>query len=135
VELHGSVGGVFAVIGTAETARRCLLAVRRAIRVATLGTDNLPPVVILRSMVPAAVSSLRPTEAKGTGVGEMSLRSGHTLTVLRRQMTAAHRRRAARMCLRGNSRTAETPRSIAPSSRRSGAGDATTSAKTSRVVP
>jgi len=54
---------MFAVIGTAEKFRRFVLAVRRAVRVATLGTDDLPLVVILRSMVPAAVFSLRPTEA------------------------------------------------------------------------
>jgi hypothetical protein len=63
VMLHGSVGGMFAVIGTAEKVRGFRLAVRRAVRVATLGTDDLPLVVILRSMVPAAVLSLRPTEA------------------------------------------------------------------------
>ena len=61
--LHGTVGSMFAVIGTAEKFCRFVLAVRRAVRVATLGTDDLPLVVILRSMVPAAVFSLRPTEA------------------------------------------------------------------------
>ena len=61
--LHGSVGGMFAVIRTAEKVRGIRLAVRRAVRVATLGTDHLPLVVILQRMVPAAVFRLRPTEA------------------------------------------------------------------------
>ena len=61
--LHGSVGGMFAVIGTAEKVRGIRLAVRGTVGVATLGTDHLPLVVILQRMVPAAVFRLRPTEA------------------------------------------------------------------------
>ncbi len=61
--VHRPVGSMFAVIGATEKFRGFVLAVRGAVRVATLGTDNLPLVVILRSMVPTAVFSLCPTEA------------------------------------------------------------------------
>ena len=74
---HLPVGGMFAVIGTAEMVRGIGLAVRRAVRVATFGTDDLPLVAILQRMVPAAVFRLCPIEAQGSCVREMSRRFGH----------------------------------------------------------
>jgi hypothetical protein len=60
VKADGGEGRQAAQTGTGTPLPR---PIRRAVRVATLGTDDRPFVAILQRMVPATVFRLRPTEA------------------------------------------------------------------------